>query len=152
MSKATIVLHENKDFRRAILFALLNPQANGAGFAGIRAIGRYNLSGKNKLQIHCRGQGQYSGFKVVLRHKGLNEEPSYSFEQYFQAPKDEFATRTLPFSEFKAYFRGKRVNNNETLDISQITSIGIQMYGGVYQPIKQKGPATLEIDWIRAVP
>lgn len=43
------------------------------------------------------------------------------------------------------------MNNNETLDLSQITSLGIQMYGGVYQPVKQKGPATLEIDWIKAV-
>lgn len=68
----------------------------------------------------------------------------------FQGPKDEFAVRDLAFSEFKAYYRGKRVSN-ETLDISQISSIGIQMYGGVYQPVKQKGPATLEIDWIKAV-
>ncbi|CAH2066563.1 unnamed protein product, partial [Iphiclides podalirius] len=151
MSKAVFVLHKNTAYRRAIFFALLNPQLNGAGFAGIRAINSYNLTGHTKLQIQCRGQGQYNGFKVVLRHKGLNDEPNYSFEQYFQAPKEEFAIRSLPFSEFKAYYRGKRVNNNETLDISQITSIGIQMYGGVYQPVKQKGPATLEIDWIRAV-
>ncbi|XP_041988216.1 uncharacterized protein LOC121739723 isoform X2 [Aricia agestis] len=150
MSKAVFVLHQNKEFRRAIFFALLNPQANGAGFAGIRAIGKYDLTGFSKLQILCRGQGQFSGYKIVLRHKGLNDEPNYSFEQYFQAPKDEFAVRNLPFSEFKAYYRGKKVNNNETLDISQITSIGIQIYGGVYQPIKQRGPATLEIDWIKA--
>lgn len=58
--------------------------------------------------------------------------------------------RNLPFSDFKAYYRGKRVNN-ETLDLSQVSSIGIQMYGGVYQVVKQKGPATLEIDWIKAV-
>ncbi|XP_045458961.1 uncharacterized protein LOC123669397 isoform X2 [Melitaea cinxia] len=151
MSKAVFVIHRNSEFRRAIFFALLNPQPNGAGFAGIRALGSYDLSGCTQLNILCRGQGQFNGFKVVLRHKGLNNEPNYSFEQYFQAPKDDFAVRTLPFSEFKAYYRGKRVNNNETLDISQITSIGIQMYGGVYQTIKQKGPATLEIDWIRAV-
>ncbi|KAJ0181773.1 hypothetical protein K1T71_002495 [Dendrolimus kikuchii] len=151
MSKALIVIHKNIGFRRAIFFALLNPQLNGAGFAGIRIIKAYDLTGYSKLQLHCRGQGQYNGFKVILRHKGLNEEPNYSFEQYFQAPKDEFAIRDLKFSEFKAYYRGKRVNNNETLDLSQITSIGIQMYGGVYQPIKQKGPATLEIDWIKAV-
>ncbi|CAG5021611.1 unnamed protein product [Parnassius apollo] len=151
MSKAVFVLHQNTGYRRAIFFALLNPQLNGAGFAGVRAIKTYNLTGYTKLQIQCRGQGQYNGFKMVLRHKGLNDEPNYSFEQYFQGPKEEFAVRNLPFSEFKAYYRGKRVNNNETLDISQITSIGIQMYGGVYQPIKQKGPATLEIEWIRAV-
>ncbi|XP_026738414.1 uncharacterized protein LOC113501462 isoform X1 [Trichoplusia ni] len=151
MSKAVFVIHKNIAFRRAIFFALLNPQLNGAGFAGIRAIQTYNLTGHTKLQIKCRGQGQYNGFKVILRHKGLNDEPNYSFEQYFQAPKDDFAIRNLKFSEFKAYYRGKRVNNNETLDLSQITSLGIQMYGGVYQPIKQKGPATLEIDWIKAV-
>ncbi|VVC92280.1 uncharacterized protein LOC126972737 isoform X1 [Leptidea sinapis] len=151
MSKAVFVLHENTEFRRAIFFALLNPQSNGAGFAGIRAQQFYDLTGHSKLQILCRGQGQYNGFKIVLRHKGLNDEPNYSFEQYFQAPKDEFAIRTLPFCDFKAYYRGKRVNNNETLDISQITSIGIQMYGGVYQTVKQKGPATLEVDWIRAI-
>ncbi|XP_047041904.1 uncharacterized protein LOC124645957 isoform X2 [Helicoverpa zea] len=151
MSKAIFVIHKNIGFRRAIFFALLNPQLNGAGFAGIRAIQTWNLTDHTKLQIKCRGQGQFNGFKVTLRHKGLNDEPNYSFEQYFQAPKDEFAIRNLNFSDFKAYYRGKRVTNNEVLDLSQITSIGIQMYGGVYQPVKQKGPATLEIDWIRAV-
>ncbi|KAL0849118.1 hypothetical protein ABMA28_013469 [Loxostege sticticalis] len=150
MSKAVLVIHENKGFRRAIFFALLNPQPNGAGFAGIRAIRRYDLTGHTMLQIQCRGQGQFNGFKIVMRHKNLNDEPNYSFEQIFQAPKDEFAVRNLPFSDFKAYYRGKRVNN-ETLDLSQVSSIGIQMYGGVYQVVKQKGPATLEIDWIKAV-
>ncbi|KAM3959041.1 uncharacterized protein ACR2FA_006882 [Aphomia sociella] len=151
MSKAVFVIHKNKGFRRAIFFALLNPQQNGAGFAGIRAVRTYNLQGHSKLQIRCRGQGQHNGFKVVLRHKDLNDEPNYSFEQYFQAPKDEFSVRNLAYSEFKVYYRGKRSNNNETLDLSRVSSIGIQMYGGVYQPVKQKGPATLEVDWIRSV-
>ncbi|CAG9784491.1 unnamed protein product [Diatraea saccharalis] len=151
MSKAVFVLHQNLGFRRAIFFALLNPQPNGAGFAGIRAIKRFNLTGHTMLQIRCRGQGQYNGYKMVLRHKDLNDEPNYSFEQNFQAPKDEFEVKNLLFTDFKAYYRGKRVNNNETLDTSQISSLGIQVYGGVYQPVKQKGPATLEIDWIKAV-
>ncbi|XP_028176842.1 uncharacterized protein LOC114364753 isoform X2 [Ostrinia furnacalis] len=150
MSKAVLVIHQNIGFRRAIFFALLNPQPNGAGFAGIRVLRRYDLTGHTMLQIQCRSQGQYNGFKIVMRHRGLNDEPNYSFEQIFQAPKDEFAVRELLFSDFKAYYRGKRVGN-ETLDISQVSSIGFQVYGGVYQPVKQKGPATLEIDWIKAV-
>lgn len=84
MSKAVLVIHRNTAFRRAIFFALLNPQPNGAGFAGFRAIQRYNLTGHTMLQIQCRGQGQYNGFKIVLRHKDLNDEPNYSFEQIFQ--------------------------------------------------------------------
>ncbi|XP_004929277.1 uncharacterized protein LOC101739791 isoform X3 [Bombyx mori] len=151
MSKALITIHKNIGFRRAIFFVLLNPQLNGAGFAGMRVLSNYDLSGYTALQIYCRGQGQFNRFKVTLRHKGFNDETNYSFEQYFQAPKDEFAVRDLRLSEFKAYYRGKKVVNNETLNLSQITSIGLQMYGGVYQTVKQKGPATLEIDWIRAV-
>ncbi|XP_063529163.1 uncharacterized protein LOC134740572 [Cydia strobilella] len=150
MSKAVLVMHQNTDYKRAIFFALLNPQTNGAGFAGVRALRKYDLTGHTKLQLQCRAQGQFNGFKVVLRHKDLNDDPYYTFEQYFQGPNNEFAVRDLPFSEFKAYYHGQLVSN-ETLDISQITSIGIQMYGGVYQPVKQKGPATLEIDWIKAV-
>merc|ERR1712156_919643 len=36
MSKATIVLQKTQVFRRAVLFALLNPQPNGAGFANLK--------------------------------------------------------------------------------------------------------------------
>lgn len=84
MSKAVLVIHKNMAYRRAIFFALLNPQLNGAGFAGIRAIKSYDLTGYTSLQVQCRGQGQFNGFKVVLRHKNLNDEPNYSFEHYFQ--------------------------------------------------------------------
>lgn len=84
MSKAVFIIHQNTGFRRAIFFALLNPQLNGAGFAGIRSIRKYDLTGFTKLQVRCRGQGQYTGYKIILRHKWLNDEPNYSFEQYFQ--------------------------------------------------------------------
>ncbi|XP_063376175.1 uncharacterized protein LOC134663661 isoform X3 [Cydia fagiglandana] len=151
MSKAVLVMHQNTEYKRAIFFALLNPQTDGSGFAGVRALRKYDdLTGYTKLQLRCRAQGQFNGFKVVLRHKDLNDEPNYSFEQFFQGPENEFAVRDLPLSEFNAYYRGQQVSN-ETVDVSQITSIGIQMYGGVYEPVKQKGPATLEIDWIKAV-
>lgn len=92
MSKAVFVIHKNLNYRRAIFFALLNPQQNGAGFAGIRALRTYNLTGCTALQIQCRSQGQFNGFKVILRHKGLNDEPNYSFEQFFQV---RFALSTL---------------------------------------------------------
>ncbi|XP_061706853.1 uncharacterized protein LOC133517557 [Cydia pomonella] len=150
MSKAVLVNHENTEYKRVVFFALLNPQTDGSGFAGVRALKTYDdLTEYTKLQLQCRAQGNFTSFKVVLRHKGLNNEPNNSFEQFFDGPKDEFAVVDLPFSGFEAYYRGQLVGN-ETLDISQITSIGIQMYGGVYLPVKQYGPATLEIDWIKA--
>ncbi|XP_048001167.1 uncharacterized protein LOC125237960 [Leguminivora glycinivorella] len=152
MSKAVLVMHQNTEYKRAVFFALLNPQTDGSGFAGVRDLRAYDdLTGYTKLQLRCRAQGQFNGFKVVLRHKGLNNDPNFTFEQLFEGPQNEFAVRDLPFSEFKAFFHGREVETNDTLDVSQITSIGIQMYGGVFLPVKQSGPATLEIDWIKAV-
>ncbi|KAI5641548.1 complex I intermediate-associated protein 30 (CIA30) domain-containing protein [Phthorimaea operculella] len=150
MSKANLVLHQNVQFRRAIFFALLNPQSDGSAFAGMRVFKEFNLAGYTKLQIQCRGQGQYNGFKIVLRHKGKNNNSDNTFEQTFQAPK-EFGVQTLPLSEFKAFFRGREVNN-ETLDVSRISAFGLQTYGGVFSSVKQEGPATLEVDWIKAIP
>jgi hypothetical protein len=57
----------------------------------------------------------------------------------------------LPLSEFEAYYRGRKVPDAEPLDLGKITSIGLQVYGGVYSEQKQAGPGTMEIDWIKAV-
>jgi hypothetical protein len=59
----------------------------------------------------------------------------------------------LPFTDFKPYSRGKPLNPDTTppLDRTDITSIGLQIYGGVYSSIKQHGTSSLEIDSIVAV-
>jgi hypothetical protein len=59
----------------------------------------------------------------------------------------------LPFTDFKPYSRGKPLDPNTTppLDRTDITSIGLQIFGGVYSPIKQHGASSLEIDSITAV-
>lgn len=84
MSKAVIVLQRTQQFQRAVVFTLLNPQPNGAGFAGVRTNTQFDLSNYSKIQVHLRGQGQNSGYKIVLRHKMQNDEPFPSWEQMFQ--------------------------------------------------------------------
>lgn len=151
MSKATLVLQKTQVFQRAVFFALLNPQPNGAGFAGVRRLAPVSDLGQyDGIDLKCRAQGQFNGFKIVLRHKNLDDEPNVSYEQMFEGPRGDFAVVRLPFEGFKAYFRGKVVDDAEDLDRSNITGIGMQFYGGVYLPVKQSGPATLEIDWIDA--
>ena len=49
-SKATLVAQQTQLFTRAVLFAVLNPQENGACFAGMRAeLGRKDVS----QYVHC---------------------------------------------------------------------------------------------------
>ena len=148
MSKATILLHKAQLFQRAIFFALLNPQPNGAGFAGVRTSVDFDLSGFSSIKMKVRGQGQATNFKITLKHHGEVGDGSPSYEQFFTATQ-EFQELNFPLNEFKPYWRGQPLQNAEPLDSTNITSFGFQLYGGVYEEHKQSGPATLEIDWVK---
>lgn len=148
MSKATFVLQKSQLFQRAVFFALLNPQPNGAGFAGVRHPVDFDLSNFSSIELKLRGQGQKTNFKIVLKHHGEVGDGSPSYEQFFTAP-NEMKTVSLAIDQFKPYWRGKPLKDAEPLDTSNVTSFGIQYYGGVYEESKQSGPATLEIDWIK---
>lgn len=84
MSKAAFVLQKTRLFQRAVFFTMINPQINGAGFAGYRININLDLSDYSKIRIDCRGQGANFGYKVVLRHKGHHTDPYPSYEQIFQ--------------------------------------------------------------------
>lgn len=153
MSKATLVIQKSKLFKRAVFFTLLNPQPNGAGFAGMKISVQWDLSNHTSLLIRLRGQGSNSHYKVNLRHKGLDTEPHPSYEQMFEAPMNSFGEINLPLNNFEPYYRGRKLDPKEVgyLDLHNITNFEFQMYGGVYLPYKQSGPSSLEIDWVKAV-
>ncbi|XP_012149689.2 uncharacterized protein LOC100877033 isoform X1 [Megachile rotundata] len=149
-SKAVLALQTTQLFQHAIFFTLLNPQPNGAGFAGVETITNLDLSSFKNIEICCRGQGRNSNYKIVLEHKGLHTNGNVTYEQFFTAPMSntDFSTVVLPLTNFKPYYRGREVPDAEPLDTSNITMIGLQIYGGVYLPIKQKGVSALEVQTI----
>nr|XP_034190783.1 uncharacterized protein LOC117609052 isoform X2 [Osmia lignaria] len=149
-SKAVLTLQKTQLFQHAIFFTLLNPQPNGAGFAGVETVTNLNLSNFENIKISCRGQGANSHYKVVLEHKGLHTNGNITYEQFFVASMSDtdFSTVILPLASFKPYYRGREVPNAEPLDTANITMIGLQIYGGVYLPIKQKGVSALEVQTI----
>lgn len=149
-SKAVLTLQTTQLFQHAIFFTLLNPQPNGAGFAGVETTTNLDLSTFGNIEICCRGQGRNSNYKIVLEHKGLDTNGSVTYEQFFTAPMSntDFSTVVLPLTNFKPYYRGREVPDAEPLDTANITMFGLQIYGGVYLPIKQKGVSALEIQTI----
>lgn len=56
----------------------------------------------------------------------------------------------MSLENFKAFFRGREVVDAAPLNTSNITMFGLQVYGGVYLPIKQQGVSALEIETIVA--
>lgn len=82
-SKAVLTLQTSQLFQRAVFFTLLNPQPNGAGFAGVRKRINIDLSGFKNIEITCRAQGQNNHYKICLRHRGQNSNMDLSYEQFF---------------------------------------------------------------------
>lgn len=82
-SKAVLTLQTSQLFQRVVFFTLLNPQPNGAGFAGIRKPVNFDLSRFKNIEIVCRGQGQNNHYKINLKHRGQNSNEDLSYEQFF---------------------------------------------------------------------
>merc|ERR1739848_755994 len=55
MSKASFVLQKTQQYQRAIFFALLNPQPNGACFAGFRSRCDFSSSNYEAIELRLRG-------------------------------------------------------------------------------------------------
>jgi len=158
MSKATLSIQSlTKDVigveQRAIFFALLNPQPNGAGFAGMKRwineteFQDSNLTGDPAVTLRARAQG-LSNWKVILYHKMQNVDPYVTYEGFFEMPTNRtaFSEVEINIDSFLPYFRGRQVSEAGKLDVTKIAGIGVQAYGGVYVEHKQSGPGTLELE------
>eukprot|EP00088_Acartia_fossae_P040343 TRINITY_DN4200_c0_g1_i5.p1 TRINITY_DN4200_c0_g1~~TRINITY_DN4200_c0_g1_i5.p1 ORF type:complete len:235 (-),score=34.27 TRINITY_DN4200_c0_g1_i5:113-817(-) len=156
MSKAVLTLQKlNKQFigvdQRGIFFALLNPQPNGAGFAGMKRwlndsdFQEIENTENEGVMLKCRAQG-LSHWKIIFYHKMENVDPKVTYESFFDVtPSSDFKQIQLNLDTFQPYFRGKPVDTYP-LDRTKIAGIGIQAYGGVYSRDQQSGPGTLELE------
>ena len=80
MSKASFVLQKTEKYQRAIFFALLNPQSNGACFAGFRSHTDFDSSSYTSVQLRLRGaQGDLWRYKILLTNQIQTNCPKISF-------------------------------------------------------------------------
>jgi len=156
MSKATFSLQKSRQFQRAVMFAMINPQPNGAGFAGMKhehPIRASHLAASPEgVRLWLRGQGQLRHWKVVLTDSDqLGLTSVYTYEHKFTLERmddRQFEEVRLPLSQFRAYYRGQEVDQAPPLDLAKIGAFGLQAFGGVYDEFKQSGVGSLEIDYI----
>lgn len=84
-SKASFSIQQTARLRRGVLFTLLNPLPNGAGFAGYGKNVTLDISHFSMISVHCRNQGQYKNYEFLLRQKGETDKdgkPAYTY--YFE--------------------------------------------------------------------
>ena len=68
MSKAVLSLQKSKVFQRAIMFAVINPQSNGAGFARVKINVTFeDIDGKEGILLQCKAKAaQLTGRSFLL--------------------------------------------------------------------------------------
>ena len=154
MSKAAFTLQKSRLFQRAVFFALLNPQPNGAGFAGIKTNLTLDLEKTvvaEGLLLQLRAQGNLEFWKVVMTNSQFYSQTApYNYEAKFRVAQDneDFQRINIPLSDFQAYYRGALVPDAPPLQLEKIGTFGLQTFGGVYDEFKQSGVGSLEIDFI----
>ena len=84
-SKGSLVQQTTQQFQRAIFFTLLNPQPNGAGFAGIVYRKKpFDLAAFQGLKLTVRAQGENFFYKAMLRHHNDESSLQPSYEAFFE--------------------------------------------------------------------
>ena len=161
MSKSSFVLQKTQKYQRAIFFALLNPQENGACFAGYRTGIDIDTSHYTDLELRLRGfKGDLWRYKILLTNQRQTYQRSYEafFNvndtchcQQMQGSCNCEVDVTLPLDSFEAYYRGRPDPDAPPLNSSNVVSIGIQAAGGVYEEQKQSGVGAIEIDYITLI-
>ena len=115
--------------------------AQGGGFASIRSVpGRFDLSGHEGLLLEVRGDGR--SYKLSVRTDPWFDAVAYQ-AGFAPRPGDRSVHR-VPFSAFRATWRGRPVPGAPLLEPSRICSFGLVVGD------RQAGPFRLEIAAIRA--
>ncbi len=114
---------------------------NNGGFASVRSgPAEFDMEGYDGIRLRVRGDG--SDYRLRLRTTDSFDGVAY--QQTFGTTAGEWITVDIPFADFTASFRGRRVPDAPALNPANIRQIGFLIAD------RQTGPFALEIAEIRA--
>lgn len=121
---------------------------NSGGFVSTRTAdfsSDVDLSSYDGVQLRVRGDGQR--YKFILRCERVWDGRAYCVS--FDTVEDKWISVNLPFSDFRAVFRGKTVSDAPPLDTKHITACQVMLskfeYDRDLNPNFKPGPFSLAI-------
>ncbi len=114
--------------------------ANNGGFASVRSSPRpIDCAAFDGVQLRVRGDGSRYGFRI--RTDAAFDGISYQAQ--ITPPVSRWVDLRIPFNDFEAVYRGRRVPEHPPLDPARMTTFGLIISG-------QEGPFQLDIIRISA--
>ncbi len=126
----------------AVFLGTVSLQNNG-GFASVKNSQSLNLDGYSAIKIAHIGDGKRYSFR--FRTAGDNGLNRWVYECRFNSTKEPQTTSLLPFSDFKAVFRGNSLDDAPPPDLQNIKEYGFLISD------TQAGDFRLEIASIQAI-
>ncbi|VDP79539.1 unnamed protein product, partial [Schistosoma mattheei] len=124
-SIAALVPHTAYNNQSAILYYEINPQPDGSGFAGVHhKFNNWNLSNYTGVIIEIRTHHRNPNMKLIFYGNCSEMRNCQSYELFFKTSGEREQIK-LPFSTFKAYFRGERKPDSTPLDLTQLSRFGM---------------------------
>lgn len=115
---------------------------NNGGFASLRSAPEsFDFSAFQSIALRVRGDGKT--YKFTVRTDNLKDGVNY--RSAFATKAGEWMTVKLPFTDFRASFRGQSVPDAPPLEPSRVVTLGFLIAD------RQAGPFQLEIQQISAV-
>ncbi len=113
---------------------------NDGGFASVHNYAKLNFSGFSQFVIRVKGDGNRYSFR--FRSGKEEERNEWYYELRFETIPNKWIDVTLPFSEFVATYRGRKLPDAPPPDFSSIWRYGFLISD------KQEGEFRLEISTI----
>jgi monofunctional biosynthetic peptidoglycan transglycosylase len=137
LSRSEILFSENNT---AVFQGVVSLENNG-GFSSTRTTSRnYGLDGYSGILLKVKGDGKKYQFRIRTddRFDGV------SYRYHFTTEAGKWMTIRVPFEECVPVFRGRVLDDVETISAKQIQQLGLLISD------KQKGPFKIEVKWIKA--
>jgi len=116
-------------------------ERNG-GFASVRtALGLQDFASFDRFRIRVKGDGRRYSFRV--RNDDRFDGVVYASD--FDTTAGAWREIDLPFLSFRPLFRGVAVPGAPPMDPGKVAQVGFLI------SLKQDGPFSLQVDWIKAV-
>jgi NADH dehydrogenase [ubiquinone] 1 alpha subcomplex assembly factor 1 len=115
---------------------------NNGGFASMRTQARNSADLSDFDGISVRALGDGKSYTLQLKTVKNGRITWYAYESRFSTTPGEWETHVLPFSDFRATYRGSYIRENPPLNANAVIQVGIMIKDG------QEGPFHLGLSTV----